>query len=47
MSNDVVLVSLLLTLYIALVNSIEFEQVNACKAEPLKKGAFENTGFLK
>ena len=28
-SNDVVLVILLLTLYIVLVNSIEFEQVNA------------------
>ena len=27
-SNDVVLVSLLLTLYIVLVNAIEFEQVN-------------------
>ena len=27
-SNEVVLVSLLLTLYIVLVNSIEFEQVN-------------------
>ena len=28
-SNDAVQVSLLLTLYIILVNSIEFEQVNA------------------
>ena len=29
MPNDVILVSLLSTLYIVLVNSIEFEQVNA------------------
>ena len=28
-SNDVILVLLLLTLYIVLVNSIEFEQVNS------------------
>ena len=33
-ANDVVLVSSLLTLYIALVNSIEFEQLNAGWAEP-------------
>ena len=37
MSNDVVLVSLLLTLYTVLVNSIEFEQVNASWAEPQKE----------
>ena len=46
-SNDVVLVSLLLTLYIVLVNSIEFEQVNAGWAEPLKKGVFKNSCFVK
>ena len=32
--------SLLLTLYIVLVNSIVFEQVNADWVEPLKKGDF-------
>ena len=37
MSIDVGLVSLLLILYIVLVNSIEFEQVNSGWAEPLKK----------
>ena len=38
--------SLLLTLYIVLINSIEFEQVNADGAEPLKKGVFRNSCFL-
>ena len=47
MSNDVVLVSLLLTLYIVLVNSIECEQVNTGCAEPLKKGVFKNSCFVK
>ena len=46
-SNDVVLVSLLLTLYIVLVNSIECEQVNAGWAESLKKGVFINSSFVK
>ena len=46
-SNDVVLMSLLLILYIVLVNSIECEQVNAGWAEPLKKGVFKNSYFLK
>ena len=45
--NDIALVSLLLTLYIALVNSIEWEQVNANWAEPLKKGDFKNSLFVK
>ena len=39
-SNDVVLLSLLLTLYIVLVNSIELEHVNAGWAEPLKRSVF-------
>ena len=47
MSNDVVLVSLLLTLDIVLVNSIECEQVNVGRAEPLKKGGFKNSCFVK
>ena len=46
-SNDVVQVSLLLILYIALVNSVECEQVNAGSAEPLKKGVFKNSCFVK
>ena len=47
MPNNVVLVSLLLTLHIVLVNSIECEQVNAGWAEPLKKGVFKNSCFVK
>ena len=35
------LVSLSLTLYIVLVNSIELEQANARRAEPLKKVVFK------
>ena len=40
-SNDVVLTSLLLTLYIVLVNSIELEQVNSGYANSLKIGFFK------
>ena len=40
MSSDVVLVSLLLILYIVLVNSIGFKQVNTGWAEPHKKRVF-------
>ena len=46
MSNDVVLVSLLLTFYIVLGNSIECEQVNAGWAEPLKKKVFLKIAVL-
>ena len=46
-SKDVKWVSLLLTSNIALVNSIEFEQVNAGWAELLKKGVFKNSCFVK
>ena len=38
--------SLLLTLYIVLVNSIVFEQVNADWVEPLKKGVFQKSCFV-
>ena len=47
MSNDVVLVSLFLTMYTVLVNSIEFEQVNGGLAEPLKRGVFKNNCLVK
>ena len=40
-SNDVVLTSLLLTLYIVLVNSIELEQVISGCANSLKIGFFK------
>ena len=40
-SNDVILVPLLVTLYIVLVNSIEFEQPIAGRAETLKEGVFK------
>ena len=46
-SNDIVLVSLLLTLYSVQVNSIEFKQANAGWAEPIKKGVFKNSCFAK
>ena len=46
-SNDTLLVSLLLTFYIALGNSTEFEQVNAGCAEHLKKAVFKNSYLLK
>ena len=36
-----------LTLYIVLANSIEFEQLNAGGAEPLKKGISKNSFFVK
>ena len=41
------LVALLLTLYIALANSIEFEHINGSCAEPLKKDNFKNSCFVK
>ena len=47
MSNDVVLVSLLFTLFIALVDSIEFEEKNVGWEEPLKKDVFKNSCFVK
>ena len=46
-SNDVVLVSLLLTSYIVLVNFVEFEQISAGWAEALRIGAFKGSCFLK
>ena len=46
-SNDAFLESLLLTFYIALVNSTEFEQVNAGCAEHLKKAVFKNSYLVK
>ena len=46
-SNDIVLISLLLTLYIVLVNSVEFEQVNAGRVKRFKIDVFKNSCFVK
>ena len=46
-SNDIVLISLLLPLYIVLVNSVEFEQVNAGRVKRFKIGVFKSKCFAK